>query len=109
MNAGVCPERIKGYSDCERGSVTRKIRDFVLSAIAIIALFAMLLSINPDLRERVTRLVSDRQFSVVSSAVTHVTGSAVDIAQGFAGDNTYLFAFLVAACVFFGLMLKVIS
>jgi hypothetical protein len=102
----IIPRCIKGYGDCEQKSVTRKIRDFAVSAIALLALFAMLLSINPDLRERVTRLASDRQFAVVQSAVSHVATVALDTIGGFAGDNTYLFGFLVAACVFFVLMVK---
>ena len=74
---------IKGYSDCEQKSVTRKIRDFAVTAIALLALFGLLLSINPDLRERVTRLVSDRQFAVVQSAVTHVATLAIRELAGF--------------------------
>jgi hypothetical protein len=102
----IIPRCIKGYGDCEQKSVTRKIRDFAVSAIALLALFGMLLSINPDLRERVTRLASDRQFVVVQSAVSHVATVAVEATRSFAGNNTYLFGFLVAACVFFVLMVK---
>lgn len=109
MNAGVCLDGIQGYSDCESGSVTRKIRDFVVTAIALIVLFAMLLSINPDLRERVTRMVTDGQVSGVPSTISYMAESGFAVAKGYAGDNTYLFTFLVAACVFFVLMLKVIS
>ncbi len=106
MCRGVGPRCIKGYGDCEQKSVTRKIRDFAVSAVALLALFGLLLSINPDLRERVTRLASDGQFAVVQSAVSHVVTVAVEATTGFAGDNTYLFGFLVAACVFFVLMAK---
>jgi hypothetical protein len=106
VSPGVSRRCIKGYGDCEERSVTRKIRDFAVSAIALLALFGMLLSINPDLRERVTRLVSDRQFVVVQSAVSHVATVAVQTTGGFAGDNSYLFGFLVAACIFFVLMVK---
>ena len=87
----------------------RKIRDFALTAVALTALFAMLVSINPDLRERVTRLVSDREFVVVQSVATHLATIAIQTTGGFAGNNSYLFGFLVAACVFFVLMLKVLS
>jgi hypothetical protein len=55
------------------------------------------------------RLVSDLQFAVVQSAATHVASVAFQTTQNFAGDNTYLFTYLIAACVFFGLMLKVIT
>jgi len=79
-----------------------------VTAIGLIVLCALLLSINPDLRERVTRMVSDRQFGVVHSSVTHVATVAIDTSHGFADDNTYLFGFLVAACLFFVLMVKVI-
>ena len=84
MNAAVCVKRaLQGYSDCERGSVTRKIRDFVVTAIALIVLFAMLLSINPDLRERVSRMVTDGQVSGVPSTISYMTASAVALREGF--------------------------
>lgn len=106
MSLGVSRRCIKGYGDCEQKSVTRKIRDFAVSAIALLALLGLLLSISPDLRERVTRLASDRQFGVVQTAVSHVATVAFGATRGFAGDNTYLFGFLVTACVFFLLMVK---
>ena len=99
----------KGYGDCERGSVTRKIREFVLSALALLVLSGMLLSISPRLRERATQMTSDREFDALSSTVTYAASSALGLLRGYAGDNTYLFTFLIAACVFVVLMLKVIS
>lgn len=99
----------KGYGDCERGSVARKIRDLVLSAFALVVLFAMLLAINPRLRERAGQMVSDRELSSVRSTVSYAAASALGLLQGYAGDNAYLFTFLIAACVFVFLMLKVIS
>jgi hypothetical protein len=88
--------------------VTPRIRDFVVTTIGLLALCGVLLTISPDLRERATRLVSDRQFGVVHSAVNHVARTAYEATRGFAADNTYMFSFLVAACVFFVLMLKVV-
>ena len=39
----------------------------------------------------------------------HAAASSMAIAHGYADGHTYLFTFLVAACVFVVLMLKVIS
>jgi ABC-type multidrug transport system permease subunit len=89
--------------------VSRKIRDFVVTALALLALFAMLVSINPNLRERTAQMVSDREFYAVRSTLSQATSSVLAVVQGYAGDNAYLFTFLVAACIFFVLMQKVIS
>lgn len=99
----------KGYADCECGSVARKIRDLVVSALTLLVLFAMLLSISPRLRERAEQMASDRELNAVRSTVSYAAASALGLLQGYAGDNTYLFTFLIAACVFVVLMLKVIS
>jgi len=89
--------------------VTRKIRDLVVSGVTILVLCVILMAINPQLRERVTGLASDREFSGVRSAVSFAVSSTVGLVQGYAGDNTYLFTFFIAACVFVVLMLKVIA
>lgn len=109
MNAGFHVRWAYRYGDCEGPGVPRKIRDFVVTACALLALFAMLVSINPRLRERTAQMVSDREFEAVRSTVSQATFSVLSLVQGYAGDNAYLFTFLVAACIFFVLMQKVIS
>ena len=54
-------------------------------------------------------MVSDREFAVVRSTISRAASSAFAVVQGYTGDNTYLVTFLVAACIFVVLMLKVIA
>ena len=99
----------KRYGDCERSRVSRKIRDLAISVVALLVLTAGLVSISPRLRERAAQIVTDPQWESARSTVQQVAGSAVLMFRGYAGENTYLFTFLVAACCFVVLMLKVIS
>lgn len=87
----------------------RKVRDFVLSALAILTLAGLLLATSPDLRERAVRMTTDPQFDFFRGAAAQAFASSFGIVQGYAGDNNYLFVFMIAACVFVVLMLKVIS
>jgi len=89
--------------------VSRKARDLVISIAALVVLTAGLVSLNPRLRERAAQIATDPQWESASGTVQQVAGSAVLMLRGYAGDNTYLFTFLVAACCFVVLMLKVIS
>ena len=89
--------------------MSRKARDLVISIAALVVLTAGLVSLNPRLRERAAQIATDPQWESASGTVQQVAGSAVLMLRGYAGDNTYLFTFLVAACCFVVLMLKVIS
>jgi hypothetical protein len=89
--------------------VSRKISDFVVTALALLVLFGMLVSINPHLRERTRQFVADPQHDALGSTITHAVESGVSVIHGYAGDNTYMVTFLIAACIFTVLMLKVIS
>jgi hypothetical protein len=89
--------------------VSRKIRDLILTSLALLVLFAMLISINPDLRERTRQFVANPQNNALQGTVTHAMTSGVAVVHDYAGENTYLVTFLIAACVFTVLMLKVIS
>ena len=96
------------YADCERSRVPRKIKDMVLTVVTMVVLFGVLVSINPRLRERAHQIISNPQQDDISGAVAATVLSSTSIMQGYAGDNTYMVTFLIAACIFVVLMLKVI-
>ena len=81
----------------------------MMTSLALLVLFALLVSFNPDLRDRVTQVVADPQGAAVHGLVTHAMSSGMAVIYGYAGDHTYLFTFLIAACMFTVLMLRVIS
>lgn len=87
----------------------RKIRDLVVTLAALFALFLMLVSINPRLRDRAGELtggVTNQQWDASRSAAGNAMTSIVAVSSGYANDNVYLFAFLVGAVVLFVLMLR---
>jgi len=77
--------------------------------MALLVLFAILVSINPRLRERTEQAVSNPQWESASGTITLAITSGMAVVHGYAGENTYLFTFLIAAVVFTVLMLKVIA
>jgi hypothetical protein len=89
--------------------VSRRIKDVVPTAIALVVLCGLLIAISPRLRERVADVVAHPEWDVMGGTVMHAAASSMAIAHGYADGHTYLFTFLVAACVFVVLMLKVIS
>ena len=89
--------------------MSRKIRDLVFTGIALVVLFGMLVSINPPLRERTREMVENPQWEPLRVALTQTVLSGTAFVHGYADHHLYLFTFLVAAVVFFVLMLKVIS
>ena len=80
-----------------------------MTILALLVLVAMLISISPDLRERTRQFVAHPQADVLQSTITHVFVSGAAVMHGYAGENTYMVTFLIAACVLTVLMLKVIS
>lgn len=80
-----------------------------MTVIALLALFVMLISMNQDLRERAEQMAAHPDVDSLRGTVTHAIVSGMGVFQGYAGDNAYLFTFLVSACVLVVLMLKVIS
>ena len=80
----------------------------MLTVVTMVVLFGTLVSINPRLRERAYQFISNPQQDDVSGAVSQTLMSGTSIVRGYAGDNTYMVTFLIAACVFVVLMLKVI-
>ena len=99
----------KRYDDCERRRVPRKIRDLGFTLIALVVVFGMLVSINPHLRERTKLILEDPQFDSLRDTLVNSLVSGAIFAQGYADHHLYMVAFLVAACIFFVAMLKVIS
>ena len=87
----------------------RKISDLIVTVLALLVLFVMLISINPDLRERTRQFVAHPQGDALQSTITHAFVSGAAVVHGYAGENTYMVTFLVAACLLTVLMLKVIS
>ena len=86
----------------------RKIRDIGFTLIALLVLFGMLVSINPNLQERTRMFIEDPQWDSVRDTLVNSIVSGAFFAQGYADHHLYMVSFLIAACVFFVLMLKVI-
>lgn len=76
--------------------------------VTVVVLFGTLVSINPRLREHAQQIMSNPRQDDISGAVAQTLKSSTSIMQGYAGDNTYMVTFLIAACIFVVLMLKVI-
>jgi hypothetical protein len=89
--------------------VPRKLSDVALTGFAVIALIVLLVLISPPLREQVEHVFMESAWDVPYGMLSNTLQSGFAIVHDFAGDNTYLFTFLIAACVFFVLMIKVIS
>ena len=81
----------------------------MLTVATLLVLFAALVSINPRLRERTQELAVNPQWDSLRGTVVHAVVSSTSIVHGYAGDNTYMVTFLIAACVCVVLMLRVIS
>ena len=81
----------------------------VPTAIALVVLCGLLIAISPRLRERAAQVVAHPEWDVFEGKVMHVAVSSMALVHGYADGHTYLFTFLVAACVLVVLMLKVIS
>jgi hypothetical protein len=88
--------------------VPRRVRDLAVTVIGLVVLCVMLVSINPRLRERTAQVVADPQWDSLRGTVTHAAVSSLSVVHGYADGHSYLFTFLVAACLFVFLMLKVI-
>ena len=95
------------YQICARDLVMNKrFRETVIALIALGVLLGTLVSINPRVRERAGDVTSSMQWGTSSSAVQHTFSSIVTMMSSYAGDNVYLFTFLVAACCLFVLMVR---
>ena len=88
--------------------MNKRLRETVIAMAALALLIVMMLSINPRVRERAGDVTSSMQWDTSSSAVEHTVDSVITVMTSYAGDNVYLFAFLVAACLLGVLMLRVL-
>jgi hypothetical protein len=87
----------------------RQIRDTVITLAALCVLFMMLISISPSLRDRAGEFrgaSSSQQWDVSRGVVGQAMDTALGAVSGYAADNTFMFSFLVVACVLFVLMLR---
>jgi hypothetical protein len=89
--------------------VPRKFSDFVLTGLALVVLVGLLVAISPPLREQLQDIFLHSAWDVPAGIATNAAEAGFAVISDFAGDNGYLFSFLIAACVFFFLMLKVIT
>jgi hypothetical protein len=87
----------------------KKFRDTLIALAALTALLVMMVSMNPLVRQRagaLTNGITNQQLESGSTVVGQIVGSIISATSGYAVDNTYLFAFLVAACLLFVAMLR---
>ena len=87
----------------------KKLRDLVATLAVLGVLFAMLMAINPRVRERfgdMTASVQGRDMNSSIGPVSNAAYAAMSIGSDYAADNPFLFAFLVVAVVLFMLMLR---
>lgn len=87
----------------------RKLRDFALTLITLLVLVGGLVSISPRLREQTMLIVSEPGFKSVRVLATNAMGTGFSFVGDYADYHAYLFTFLVAACVFAVLMIRIIS
>jgi hypothetical protein len=88
--------------------VWKRLRDLAVTLAVLAVLFAMLMAINPRVRERFAEMTASVQGRDMNSSVGPVSNAAyaaMSIGSDYASDNPFLFAFLVAAVVLFMLML----
>jgi hypothetical protein len=88
--------------------VSRRFRDTIFTALALVVLFATLVSINPRLRERSAQMLGEPGLDMMQGMVTRAMMSSVSFVHGYADENSYLFSFLIAAVIFAVMMMKVI-
>ena len=87
----------------------KTIRDLAATLAALSALFLVLISINPAVRDRAGEMtggLTTQQWDASSSAVGHAVGSVLAVSTSYANNNVYLFVFMVVACVLFVMMLR---
>jgi hypothetical protein len=101
--------RRKRYAHCERCPVPRKLRDFALTIFTLLVLFGGLASISPRLREQTAQMMSEPGFSSLRGIATNAVVTGFSFVGDYADYHAYLVTFLVAACVFAVLMIRIIS
>jgi hypothetical protein len=89
--------------------VYRRIRDVVVTLVAVGVLFALLMAVNPQVRERMGQMsgaVETQQWNSPEGPVGSLVQTAVVTASNYAYDNPVLFPFVAVAAVLFVLMLR---
>ena len=89
--------------------VLKKARDLAATLAVLGVLFAMLMAINPRVRERfsdMTASVQSRDMNSSLGPVSNAAYAAMSIGSDYAADNPFLFSFLVVAVILFMLMLR---
>jgi hypothetical protein len=89
--------------------VWKRVRDLAATLAVLAVLFAMLMAINPRVRERfaeMTATVQGRDMNSSIGPVGKAAQAAMSIGSDYASDNPFLFAFLVVAVILFMLMLR---
>ena len=87
----------------------RRIRDVVVTLVAVCVLFALLMAVNPQVRERMGQVSGDVQTQKWDSRegpVGTLVQTAVSTTSEYASDNPILFPFVAVAAVLFVLMLR---
>ena len=99
-----------GHGDCEEyGAVLRTFRDLAATLVVLIALFGMLMLIDPRVRDQFGQLTGEVQgqgWNSPEGPIGTAAQAAVSITSDYAYDNPFLFSFAVAAVVIFMLMLR---
>lgn len=89
--------------------MSRRLRDLTLTICTLVVLFGLLVSSNTDLRQRTEQVVLNGQWDSVTGTLRNAIEAGSSMLFGYAGDHVYQFTYLVAAVLFFVLMIKVIT
>ena len=86
--------------------VLRKVRDLAVTLAVLVVLFGMLMATNPRVRGQFAEMTKTAEGRESLGHVQNAAYAAIAIGSDYAGDNPFLFSFLVAAVVLFILMLR---
>jgi hypothetical protein len=92
-----------------RKVVWKKVRELAVTLAVLGVLFAMLMAINPRVREHFGEMTASVQGGDMNSSIGSVSNAAhaaTSIGSDYAAGNPFLFAFLVVAIVLFMMMLR---
>lgn len=89
--------------------MSKKLRDLVITIATLLVLFGGLASINPRLREQTVQMVSEPGWQTLRGLASNAFMTGFSFVHEYADFHTYLFSFLIAACVFAVLMIRIIS
>jgi hypothetical protein len=81
----------------------------MLTVVTLAVLFAGLAAISPRLREQTAQMMSEPGLQTLRGMATTTAVTGFSFVGDYADYHAYLFTFLVAACVFAFLMIRIIS